>query len=195
MSKIPTFCLVVGVEVAFSACSDLPGVRVLHDPLTPEEHVTLGLTYEIEGRLEMAVQEYESALKQQQGYAPALIGLGNLAFERGEVSEAETFYREALATDPEDPGANNNLAMLYLTERENLDEAERLASQALTQGGPLRPYVLDTMAHIYARQGRYREAQTTLNKAEALAPFYDRPLHQRLARLQQELTGSHFQAE
>jgi hypothetical protein len=44
--------------------------------------------------------------------------------------------------------------------------------------------VLDTMAHIYVRQGRYREAQTALNNAEALAPPYDRTLHQRLTQLQ-----------
>jgi tetratricopeptide (TPR) repeat protein len=189
MSRIPTLCLVIGAEIAFSACSDLPGILILHDPLTPEEHVTLALTYEIEGRSDLAVQEYEGALRQKQGYVPALIGLGNLAFERGAVNEAEAHYRRALTTDPEDPGANNNLAMLYLTQRKKLDEAERLASLALAQGGPLQPYVLDTMAHIYAVQGKHREAQTALNEAEVLAPSYDRALHQRLAQLQQELAA------
>lgn len=189
MSRIPTLCLVIGAEIVFSACSDLPGILILHDPLTPEEHVTLALTYEIEGRSDLAVQEYEGALRQKQGYVPALIGLGNLAFERGAVNEAEAHYRRALTTDPEDPGANNNLAMLYLTQRKKLDEAERLASLALAQGGPLQPYVLDTMAHIYAVQGKHREAQMALNKAEVLAPSYDRALHQRLAQLQQELAA------
>lgn len=118
---------------------------------------------------------------------PALIGLGNLAFDRGALEEAEGYYRQALSTAPEDPGVNNNLAMVYLTQQEKLGEAERLANLALAQGGPLQPYVLDTMAHIYVRQGRYREAQTALNNAEALAPPYDRALHQRLTQLQQEL--------
>jgi predicted Zn-dependent protease len=86
---------------------------------------------------------------------------------------------------------NNNLAMVYLTQQEKLDEAEQLANLALAQGGPLRPYVLDTMAHIYLRQGRYREAQTALKKAEALAPPYDRELHQQLTQLQEELATSH----
>jgi predicted Zn-dependent protease len=90
---------------------------------------------------------------------------------------------------------NNNLAMVYLTQQEKLDEAERLANLALAQGGPLRPYVLDTMAHIYVRQGRYREAQTALNNAEALAPPYDRTLNQRLAQLQQELATFHPRTE
>ena len=85
----------------------------------------------------------------------------------------------------------SRLAMVYLTQREKLDETERLGSLALAQGGPLRPYVLDTMAHIYVRQGRYREAQTALNNAETLTPPYDRALQQRLAQLQQELETSH----
>lgn len=190
---IVAFVAVIGGS--FSACSDLPRVLVLHDPLTPEEHVTLGLAYEVEGRLELAAREYDGALRKKQGYMPALLGLGNLAFDRGALKEAEAYYRQALITAPEDPGVNNNLAMVYLTQLEKLDEAERLASLALAQGGPLRPYVLDTMAHIYVRQGRYREAQTALNNAEALAPSYDRALHQRLAQLQQELASSHPRTE
>jgi len=190
---IVVFVAVIGVS--FSACSDLPRVRVLHDPLTPEEHVRLGLAYEVEGHPELAAREYDEALTKEHGYMPALIGLGNLAFDRGATKEAEAYYRQALSTAPEDPGVNNNLAMVYLTQQEKLDEAERLANLALAQGGPLQPYVLDTMAHIYHRQGRYREAQTALNKAEALAPSYDRALHQRLTRLQQELATSHLCTE
>jgi tetratricopeptide (TPR) repeat protein len=195
MSRVLIVVFVAVIGVSFSACSDLPRVRVLHDPLTPEEHVRLGLAYEVEGRTELAAREYDGALGKEQGYVPALIGLGNLAFNRGTLEEAEAYYRQALITAPEDPGVNNNLAMVYLTQQEKLGEAEQLANLALAQGGPLQPYVLDTMAHIYVRQGRYREAQTVLNNAEALAPPYDRTLHQRLTQLQQELATSHSRTE
>ena len=114
---------------------------------------------------------------------------------RGALEEAEAYSRQALITVPEDAGVNNNLAMVYLTQQEKLDEAERLANLALAQGGPLQPYVLAPMAQIYVRQGRYREAQTVLNNAEALAPPYDRTLHQRLTQLQQELATSHPRTE
>lgn len=181
--------------VAASTCSDLPGHVVLRDALSPAEHVMLGLAYEMEGRADLAAREYDNALRQQPEYTPALIGLGNLASDRGAVREAEAYYRRALAVDPEDPGANNNLAMLYVTQEGKLDEAERLAGLALAQGGSLRPYVLDTIAHIYARQGRYREAKAALENAEALAPAHDKALHQRLAQLQEELATVHPQAE
>lgn len=188
------FCGVV-MGAGFAACSDLPHVRVLHDPLTPEEHVTLGLTYEIQGHRELAAREYRTALTREAGYVPALIGLGNVAFAEGEFEESETYYQQALAASPEHPGANNNLAMLYLVKGTDLDEAERLALRALAQRGPLKPYVLDTLAHVYARQGRYNEAVATLEEAEAAAPAQDKILHERLIRLRNQLRDTLSQAE
>ena len=185
---IVAFVGVIGC--GFSACSDMPRILVLHDPLTPGEHVTLGLAYDANGRPELAEREYDGALRKKHGYMPALIGLGDLAFRKGAMKEAEAYYRQALITDPENPGVNNNLAMVYLTLQEQLDEAERLAKLALRQEGPLQPYVLDTLAHIYVRQGKNREAQRVLHNAEVLAPPYDSALRQRLIKLRMELATS-----
>jgi len=184
-----TLLVMVIIIGGLSACTGLPQVRVLPDPLTPQEHVTLGLAYEAKGRPELAAREYHAALRQKPGYVLAMVGLGNLAFGRGALEEAEAHYRQALAVAPEDPGANNNLAMLYVTRGAGLDEAEWLARQALAQGGPLRPYALDTLARIYVRQGRYQEAKAALDEAEALAPFENTVLHERLVQLRDELAG------
>lgn len=185
----------VAIGAGLSACSNLPQVRVLHDPLTPEEHVTLGLTYEVQGHRDLAAREYRTALTQEGGYVPALIGLGNVAFAEGELEESETYYQQALAASPEHPGANNNLAMLYLARDGDLREAERLALRALVQRGPLRPYVLDTLAHVYARQGRYKDAVAALDEAEAMAPSHDKILHERLIRLRNQLVGMDTQED
>ena len=195
MKTILNFVYGVIIGAGLAACSDLPHLRVLHDPLTPEEHVTLGLTYEVQGHRDLAAREYRTALTQQPAYVPALIGLGNVAFAEGELEESETYYQQALATSPEHPGANNNLAMLYLVKGTGLDEAERLALRALAQKGPLQPYVLDTLAHVYARQGRYKEAVAALEEAEAAAPLQDKILHERLIRLRNQLMDTHTQAE
>ncbi len=169
------------------ACSSIPRVVVLHDPLTPEEHVTLGTSYEGQGLKEMAAREYQAALHQRSDFVPALIGLGNLSFESGAFQEAEDYYRRALDAAPNHSGAGNNLAMVYLSRGERLDEAERLAGNALGQAGPLRPYVLDTLARIYMRTGRYQEAKAILAEAEAMAPSENKILHERLAQSKQEL--------
>lgn len=185
----------VVVGAGLLGCSDLPHVHVLHDPLTPEEHVTLGLTYEVQGHLDLAAREFRTALTQEAGYVPALIGLGNLAFAEGALEESETYYQQALAASPEHQGANNNLAMLYLARGTSLGEAERLALRALTQKGPLQPYVLDTLAQVYVRQGRYEEAVTALDEAEATAPAHDKILHERLLRLRNQIVAIQSQTE
>ncbi len=187
-------CIVV-MGAGLPACSDLPQIRPLHDPLTAEEHVMLGLTYEGQGHRDLAAHEYHTALTREAGFVPALIGLGNLAFAEGAIEESETYYQQALANSPEHPGANNNLAMLYLARGVNLQEAERLALRALAQRGPLQPYVLDTLAQVYARQGRYKEAVAALNEAEAAAPAQDEILHERLRRLRNQIVDLHSQAE
>jgi tetratricopeptide (TPR) repeat protein len=171
------------------ACSSLPRIVILHDPLTPQEHVTLGEAYQAKGDREMAAREFEVALRQQPEYVPALIGLGNLSFEREALEEAEVFYRRALDTAPDHPGASNNLAMVYLVRGDRLDEAERMARNTSERGGALRPYALDTLARIYMLQGRYREARSALALAEAIVPPEETHLHQWLSRSQRELAA------
>lgn len=171
------------------ACSGIPRPVVLHDPLTPAEHVTLGTTYEEQGFKDMAELEYQSALRQRHEFAPALVSLGNLSFEKGSLQEAENYYHRALVTAPDHPSANNNLAVVYLWKGERIDEAEQLAKRALEQAGPLRPYVLDTIAKIYMLKGEYVEAKEALEEAVAIAPPDDVALREQLEQSKQELVG------
>jgi tetratricopeptide (TPR) repeat protein len=181
------FVLLVG---GLPACSDMPRPVVLHDPLTPAEHVTLGMTYEEQGLQEMAALEYQAALQQRLEFVPALISLGNLSVEKGALKEAEGYYRRALVTAPDHPGANNNLAVVYLMQGRRIDEAEQLARRALEQAGPpLRAYVLDTMARVYMLKGEYVDAREALEEAASIAPPDDKLLLEQLKQLRQELAG------
>ena len=45
-----------------SSCS-LPRIIVLEDPLTPEEHINLGVAYEKKGEADNAMKEYKEASK------------------------------------------------------------------------------------------------------------------------------------
>jgi tetratricopeptide (TPR) repeat protein len=171
------------------ACSGIPRPAVLHDPLTPIEHVTLGTTYDAQGLKDKAALEYQAALRQRHEFVPALVGLGNLSFERGALEEAEGYYRRALATAPNHTSANNNLAVVYLMQGQRIDEAEQLALRALEQAGPMRPYVLDTMAKIYILKGEYVEARAVLEEAVSIAPPDDELLLKLLQQSQYELVG------
>src|SRR5882762_3641962 len=103
MGRILIVVFVAVIGVSFFACSNLPRVRVLHDPLTPEEHVRLGLAYEVEGRAELAAGEYVGALEKEQGYMPALMGLGNLAFDRGALEEGWSLLSPGIDHSPGGP--------------------------------------------------------------------------------------------
>ncbi len=108
-------------------CS-LPRIIVLKDPLTPEEHLNLGVAYEKKGDLDHAITEYRVAAKK---LPLAYLHLGNAYFQKKEWAEAETCYEKAIEKDPKNADAHNNLAWLYYMRHENLDLAECLALKAV----------------------------------------------------------------
>jgi tetratricopeptide (TPR) repeat protein len=176
---------------ALTACSMIPRVVVPHDPLTAQEHVTLGEAYRTKGLQDAAEKEFQAALRRDPNNVPALVALGNLAFDGGELTKAEGYFRGALGHAPDHPHANNNLAMVYMTQGQRLDEAESLARKAL-QGPPaLRPYVLDTLISLYLKQGRTTDAAQALEEAErSLSDSSESsPLRDHFKALRTELTS------
>lgn len=172
---------------ALSACSSFSHIVRHSDPLTPDQHMQLGASYETQGLKEDARQQYEAALHLQRKYEPALIALGNLAFESGDWKGAEKRYRQVLRGDRDHAGANNNMAMVFLARGKDLDKAEQFAQTALKQGGALRPYVLETLASIYIRQSRTLEAQKCLDEADAAAGIENTALREQLAKTREAL--------
>lgn len=110
-------------------------VIVLEDPLTPEEHVNLAVAYERRGELDAALEHYKAASRK---LPVAHLYMGNIYFLKKEPGKAEKQYKKALRADHENADAMNNLAWLYYTEGKNLEEAERLAREALRINEALR---------------------------------------------------------
>ncbi len=109
------------------SCSSLK-IIISSDPLTPEEHINLGVSYEKKGELDHAFIEYRKASKK---LPIGFLYMGNIYFQKGELKEAEKYYRKAIKKEPLNADALNNLAWLYCTKRENLEEAAALARKAL----------------------------------------------------------------
>jgi Flp pilus assembly protein TadD len=146
--------------LALAACVTLGGcghLVVLNDPLTAAEHSDLGVSYERAGRADLAEREYKKAIHKDDRLAVAHLNLGNLHAARNDWSGAERCYRDALRVKPEDADALNNLALALVRRDRRLDEAEALASHAVTIGGRDSLYRA-TLDEVRAARARHAPA-------------------------------------
>ena len=77
-----------------------------------------------------------------------LMVLADSYTRQARYAEAEALYRQALEKSPNDAVAMNNLALLLALQGVKLDEALKLANQAVDSLGPIGP-VLDSRACVY----------------------------------------------
>ncbi|MGA2063132.1 MAG: tetratricopeptide repeat protein, partial [Thermoguttaceae bacterium] len=111
-----------------------------------------------------------------------LVALGDLCSAQNRLSEAESFYREALKKNADYYAAMNNLAVLLSLRGEKLDEALTIINKALEIAGPLGS-LLDTRACVYIAKGDANKALADTDKAIADNPSALRLFHQAQAFL------------
>lgn len=143
------FPLAVFMSLMLVCSCSLPRFYVIKDPLTPEEHLNLGVSYEKKGELDNAIKEYLLASKK---LPLATLYLGNVHFSKKEWVEAEKYYKEAIQQDPGNADAYNNLAWLYYTRGEDLKEAKRLAQKALELDPSKEKIYKDTLEKIREKE-------------------------------------------
>lgn len=112
-----------------SGCA-MPRIGFYEDPLSSDEHIQLGVSYERDGKYDLAEKEYSEALKDT---PMAHFYLGNLYFDQKIMDKAEREYRLALRMVPEQEAGPiyNNLAWMLHTQGKNSDEAVGLARKAV----------------------------------------------------------------
>ncbi|MFZ5995398.1 MAG: tetratricopeptide repeat protein [Thermodesulfobacteriota bacterium] len=176
-------------------CGKLPGIVVLHDPLTAEEHNNLGVSYEARGEYNLAEREYKEALKIRKDLFCAQFNLGNLYLKMGREKEAEDAYNKAIVLDPAQPDVYNNLAHLYLQGGRHPDEAQKMAEKAVSLSGPTprrvfewRYRYLDTLGMAYLGRGEVDNALRYLGEALDTAPAEDNAF---LAEVYGHLAGAY----
>jgi len=126
-----------------TGCS-LSRLSVYEDPLTSEEHLTLGLSYEKKGELDNALREYKTA---SHNFPLAYLYIGNIYFNKNEFTLAEKNYKKAIEKI-KCPEAYNNLAWLYYIKKTNMEEAERLSLEALKLNHSQKDAYQDTLNKI-----------------------------------------------
>ena len=168
-------------------CSRVPRIIVLEDPLTAAEHVELGVAYERKGELDLALREYERALRKDGTFYRARVNLGNIFLAKKEYGKAREEYLLALELRPGDAEATNNLSWAAIFSGEGIEEA--LARMEAVVSGPAPPVspaagvpqqreartgagrdpiLLDTLGVLRMRATRPGEAEEAFALAETL---------------------------
>jgi len=140
--------------------------------LNAGESNDLGVYLERTGKLPAAAGNYRRACELDPRNSYYRMNLGNALMKQQLYTEAATAYRLAIATEPQNADAMNNLADAYVALNANLDEAAALCRAAIKLQPGRRAYYLDTLGHVLLKQGQPAEAAKVF--AEALAATSDR---------------------
>jgi Tfp pilus assembly protein PilF len=170
LALLPLFLLLAG------GCSRVPRIIVLSDPLTAAEHVDLGVAYERKGELDLALREYDRALRKDGKLYRARVNLGNVFLAKKEYGKAREEYLRALELRPGDADATNNLSWAAILSGEGIEEAlarmESVVSGAAPPDSPAaagrNPTLLDTLGVLRMRANLPGPAEEAFALAETL---------------------------
>jgi len=162
------FLFLLPAVLAAAGCGRMPRIIVLTDPLTAEEHLALGVAYERNGEFDLAIREYERALRKEKDFFQARVNLGNARLAKKEYGKAEEEYRKALEVRPGDPEATNNLAWAAIFSGERVEEAAARMEAVLSRPENRTATLFDTLGVLRKRLGRTAAAEEAFAEAEAL---------------------------
>jgi tetratricopeptide (TPR) repeat protein len=123
---------------------------IYDDPLSPEEHLKLGIAYEKDDEFDNAIKEYKVAARK---LPVAYLFLGKVHFHKNEWGQAEKYYKKAIRKEAHNADAHNNLAWLYYMKGQNLDKAENLALRAMELDPSKIDIYQDTLDKVRALKG------------------------------------------
>ena len=112
------------------------------------------MSYEKKGELDAALEQYEAASKK---LPVAYLYMGNVYFQKNDANRAEKAYKKAIDR-ANDARACNNLAWLYYTRGEHLEEAEKLARKAV-ELNPEAEDFRDTLEKIIEKRSTVTEGR------------------------------------
>jgi len=132
-------------------------------------YFSLARLYQVTGRTERAISQYQTILDKQPRSIQAYMALGALYDAQGKKAEARNMYEKTLEVNPDFAPAANNLAYMLLQQDENPDRALELARRAKARL-PNDPNVSDTLGLALIRKGLYSSAISELNEAAQKLP-------------------------
>jgi tetratricopeptide (TPR) repeat protein len=165
--------ILLSLLLALSACARVPKIIILEDPLSADEHVTLGVAYERNGELDLAAREYEAALRKDAAFFQARFNLGNVRLAQKRYDAAREEYLQGLGLRPADPEATNNLAWAAILSGSEREDALRRMESVLENPERRSPPLLDTLGVLLGEFSRPVEAEQAFAEAERMCGARD----------------------
>ncbi len=157
-------------ETRYADAVDKLKKALMLDPDFMRAYDNLGLCYEALGEFEQASKSYEKAnqLNRHQGFNSAWppLNLGTLLLNRGDISEAEAYLREAVSCDPKLPQARFQLGTL-LEKQEKYREAIQELNEAATLD-PSYPEPHYALARVYRTTGDLKNSEAAARTFQTL---------------------------
>jgi Tfp pilus assembly protein PilF/4-amino-4-deoxy-L-arabinose transferase-like glycosyltransferase len=125
-----------------------------------QAHFSLGNAYLKQGKLNLALAQFDSVLALNPRYSRAHLNRGMVFFRRGDYKKAEEEFKAELELFPNEAKAYNNLSAVYL-EQGLYDKAEEMAQKAV-QTGSHTPNAYMNLALGYWNRGEIEEAKKVL---------------------------------
>jgi FimV-like protein len=140
------------------------------DPKRTTAMLGLADTLLMTQQLDLAQQQYEKVASQQDSNRSyALLRVGQIYEKKGDFTNAQTSYENAIAANQDNILAKNNLAWLYAEHGGNVDVALKLAEEA-KEKAPNDPGIADTLGWIYIKKGSYEAALENLKDSASKEP-------------------------
>ena len=106
------------------------------------------------GKLDEARQQFEDAISEDDGYAPAFVGLGRTYLRQDAWDDAKYYLKRALKRAPESPPALMALSDVAMAE-ENWGDQKKWSARSLKQD-PDNPEALYRLAVAHREAGKYQ---------------------------------------
>jgi tetratricopeptide (TPR) repeat protein len=131
-------------------------------------HFNLGRAYTANGDLENAIRQFQESLKLQPDYRAAKLGEAQVAMRGGVPASALQVALELINANPGDSAATLMATSAYLRLRQPEDAANLL--DALLKSAPYDTDALEESGTINLQLKRYKEAETSFQRAYSLNP-------------------------
>jgi len=136
-------------------------------------HINFATLLSEMGRFNDALNEYKTAMQLEPDDPRPHYLMGKACLRAGQGAEALQHFRDALQRDPNDFETLTWLARVLAADENptvrNGTEAISFGERAANLTGGEQPYVLDSLAMAYAEAGRFKDAQSTVQRAIQIA--------------------------